>query len=80
MAIIEIKTTEEEQKKVIEAIKLIEGKEAPMSKIAKLSGVSQNRVRYVIVDLLELKKITREPVKAFNVHYVRYKYYVKEVN
>ena len=41
-----------------------------------MAGMNQSRVRYVITDLEEAGKIKRVPVKAFNVHYIRYKYEV----
>ena len=76
MAIIEIKTTKEEQDKVLIAIEALSGLVVPMNRIAQESGVGTNRVRYVVVDLLDSKQIYRVPVKAFNKHYVRYKYFV----
>ena len=74
MAKIEIKTTKEEQQQVLQAIKQCEGKTISVASIAKLAGLNPNRVRFIIMDLIENNKIKRIPTKAFNKHYIRYKY------
>lgn len=76
MAQISIITTIEEQEKVLEAIKKLQGKTVAVSAIAAAAGMNQNRVRYVITDLLDAGKIKREATKAFNKNYIRYKYEV----
>lgn len=76
MAHIIITTTTEEQTKVLSALKDLEGKTVSVSEIAKKAGMNPNRVRYVILDLVDAGKILRIPTKAFNKHYVRYKYEV----
>lgn len=76
MAQINITTTEDEQSRVLEAIKRLSGKTVAVSAIAKEAGMNQNRVRYVITDLEEASKIKRVPTKSFNEHYIRYKYEV----
>lgn len=76
MAQISIITTAEEQDKVLVAIKKLERQTVAVSAIAKTAGMNQNRVRYVIADLLEANKIRRIPTKAFNKNYIRYKYEV----
>lgn len=76
MAQINIITTPEEQSKVLVAIKKLQGQTIAVSAIAREAGINQNRVRYVITDLLEAGKIKREATKAFNAHYIRYKYEV----
>lgn len=76
MAQINITTTEEEQNCVLEAIKKLSGKTVAVSAIAKEAGMNQNRVRYVVSDLEEAGKIKRVPTKAFNEHYIRYRYEV----
>lgn len=76
MAQINIVTTAEEQEQVLKAVKELEGTVVSVSEIARVAKMNQNRVRYVIADLLEAGKITRKPVKAFNKHYIRYKYEV----
>lgn len=78
MAIIEIKTTQEEQKKVVDAIRRLGPVTVPMSKLADEAGVTTNRVRYIITDLLEAGKIVKNPTKAINKYYVRYSYAVVE--
>lgn len=76
MAQINIITTEEEQHCVLEAIKKLSGKTVAVSAIAKEAGMNPNRVRYVVSDLEEAGKIKRIPTKAFNEHYIRYRYEV----
>ncbi len=76
MAQINITTTIEEQNRVLEAIKKLQGQTVAVSAIASMTGMNQSRVRYVITDLEEAGNIKRVPVKAFNVHYIRYKYEV----
>jgi len=76
LAHIIITTTTEEQTKVLSALNDLEGKTVSVSEIAKKAGMNPNRVRYVISDLVDAGKILRIPTKAFNKHYVRYKYEV----
>lgn len=78
MAKIEILTTQEEQDSIIEALKKLKGQTVAVSKIASLTTVNKNRIRYIITDLEDMGKIQRIPTKAFNKHYIRYKYEVKE--
>ena len=81
MAHIIITTTAEEHTKVLSALKDLEGKTVSVSEIARKAGMNPNRVRYVISDLVDAGRILRIPTKAFNKHYVRYKYeVVKEAN
>lgn len=74
MATFHINTTEQEQKEVLDVLKNLQGKTVPVSKIADLAGMNQNRVRYVLIDLIDANKIKKVATKAFNAHYVRYKY------
>ena len=76
MAQINITTTESEQSRVLEAIRKLSGRTVAVSAIAKEAGMNQSRVRYVVSDLEEAGKIKRIPTKAFNEHYIRYKYEV----
>lgn len=76
MAQINITTTSEEQNKVLQAIKKLQGQTVAVTAIAKEANMNPNRVRYVITDLLEAGKIRREATKAFNKNYIRYKYEV----
>lgn len=76
MAQITIVTTEEEQAKVLKAIKSFDGQTVAVSAIAKEAGLNKNRVRYVVSDLEEAGKIKRVPTKAFNARYIRYRYEV----
>ena len=74
MALITITTTPEEHDKVLKALKELVGKTVAVTNIAQHAGMNPNRVRYVITDLEDAGKIRRVPTKAFNKHYVRYKY------
>lgn len=74
MARFVIETTPEEQKTVLDVLKKVEGQTVSVSALADMTDMSQSRVRYAILDLLEQKKIARVPSKALNKHYVRYSY------
>lgn len=74
MAIIKIDTTYEERRKVAEAIGRLSGQTIAYTKIAKEAAVPENRVRYIITDLIEAGVVRREATKALSKHYVRYKY------
>lgn len=74
MAQISVVTTKEEQDKVLQVLKDLNGAVTPVSKIANLAGLGQSRARYAILDLLEAGRIEKVPHKAFNKHYVRYSY------
>lgn len=76
MAQITITTTQEEQDKVLQAIKELDGKVVAVSAIARTTGLLQSRVRYAIQDLVDAGHIKKVPHKAFNKHYVRYSYEV----
>ena len=76
MAQITITTTKEEQDRVVEALKKLQGQTVSVAAISAMAGMNQSRVRYAITDLLEAGKIKREATKAFNKNYIRYKYEV----
>ena len=76
MATITIETSVEEQERVLEALRQLEGKTVSATAIGTKAGMPGYRVRYVIADLEEAGKIKRIPTKAFNAHYIRYKYEV----
>lgn len=78
MAHIIVNTTAEEHAEVLKAIKSLNNKTVAVSEIARYAKMNPNRVRYVITDLVEAGKIKRIPTKAFNKHYVRYKYEIVE--
>lgn len=69
-----IHTTPEEHEQVLKALKTLTGRTIAVSEIADKAGMSANRVRYVLADLIEDGKIKRIPTKAFNKYYVRYMY------
>lgn len=74
MAKITVETSAEEQEKVMQAIKELNEQVVPVSTIAKHAGLKESRTRYVLMDLIDQGRIERVPHKAFNKHYVRYKY------
>lgn len=74
MALITIKTTYEEQKKVLKAISMFDGKIVSVSDLASWAGMSQSRTRYALLDLIEQGIVERIPEKAFNKNYIRYSY------
>jgi len=76
MAQISIVTTKEEQDIVLEALKPLSKKTVAVSVIAKAAGINQNRVRYILSDLVEAGKVKRIPTKVFNDRYRRYAYEV----
>lgn len=76
MAQITINTTAKEQQMVLDAIKQLGDETISVYTIAKLVGLNPSKTRYVILDLIAAKKIKRIPVKAFNKHYIRYRYEV----
>lgn len=76
MAQFTVTTTSEEQDKVLQAIKELNGETAPVSTIARMTGLGYSRVRYTIQDLVDTGRIEKVPTKAFNKHYVRYCYRV----
>lgn len=78
MATIKIETTAEEQQQVLAAIEKHVNEVIAVSKIAQTAKLNQNRVRFIIADLIDLNKVKRIPVKAFNARYIRYKYKLVE--
>lgn len=76
MAKILVTTTLAEQEKVLEALRAFEGEVVALSRIAKITNMTYSKVRYVIMDLEEAKKVDRIKVKEFNKHYIRYMYKV----
>lgn len=76
MAAIIIKTTYEEQKKILEAVEMFEGKVVSVADLASWAGVNQSRARYVLMDLVDQGIVERIPTKAFNKNYIRYSYKV----
>lgn len=76
MALINIQTSQEEQQQVLTVLSKLQGQTVSVTAISKAANMNPNRVRYVITDLEDAKKIERVPTKAFNAHYVRYSYKV----
>lgn len=76
MATIVITTTKEEQSKVLVVLKKLQGQTVPLSKVAMEAGIPENRVRYIVYDLIDAGRVKRIPTKATCKHYVRYTYEV----
>lgn len=76
MAKIVVETTPEEQEKILATLRELQGKTIAVSAIGRAAGMNPNRVRFIIADLEEAGKIKRVPTKAFNQHYIRYRYEV----
>lgn len=74
MASIVIKTTYEEQKKVLKAVEMFEGKVVSVADLSSWAGLNQSRVRYALMDLIDQGLVERIPTKAFNKNYIRYSY------
>lgn len=69
-----VETTPEEQEAAMEAVRQVEGKTISMAKLAEIGGLSQSRMRYAIIDLIEAGKVERIATKSYNKRYVRYSY------
>lgn len=78
MATFIINTSEEDRLEVLKAIKEVEGDTIAVSKLANMTGLPHSRVRYCIEDLIEEGRLEKIPTKAFNKHYTRYCYKIKE--
>lgn len=76
MAAIIVKTTYEEQKKILKAVEMFEGKVVSVADLASWAGMNQSRARYALMDLVDRGIIERIPAKAFNKNYIRYSYKV----
>lgn len=76
MASINIITTPEEQEVVLKALATVEGQTLSVTKIARLAKLNPNRVRFIILDLVDAGKVERIPTRAINSHYIRYSYKV----
>lgn len=76
MAAIIVKTTYEEQKKILKAVEMLEGKVVSVADLASWAGMNQSRARYALMDLVDQGIVERIPTKAFNKNYIRYSYRV----
>lgn len=76
MAAIIVKTTYEEQKKILKAVEMLEGKVVSVADLASWAGMNQSRARYTLMDLVDQGIVERIPTKAFNKNYIRYSYKV----
>jgi len=74
MAAIIVKTTYEEQKKILKAVEMLEGKVVSVADLASWAGMNQSRARYALMDLVDQGIVERIPTKAFNKNYIRYSY------
>lgn len=80
MAAIIVKTTYEEQKKILKAVEMLEGKVVSVADLASWAGMNQSRARYALMDLVDKGIVERIPTKAFNKNYIRYSYKVGSEN
>lgn len=76
MAAIIVKTTYEEQKKILKAVETFDGKVVSVADLASWAGMNQSRARYALMDLVDQGIVERIPTKAFNKNYIRYSYKV----
>lgn len=76
MAAIIVKTTYEEQKKILKAVEMLDGKVVSVADLASWAGMNQSRARYALMDLVDQGIVERIPTKAFNKNYIRYSYKV----
>lgn len=76
MAKFVVETTPEEQYKVLQVLRQLQGQTVPVSAIAEKAGMRPSRARYTIEDLIDAGKVKKIASKAFNKHYVRYSYEV----
>lgn len=76
MAAIIVKTTYEEQKKILKAVEMFEGKVVSVADLASWAEMNQSRARYALMDLVDQGIVERIPAKAFNKNYIRYSYKV----
>lgn len=78
MAQINITTTEDEQERVLATLRKHKSKTVSVSALATELRMNQSRVRYTIMDLVDIGKVKKVPTRAINEHYIRYKYEVVE--
>lgn len=76
MAAIIVKTTYEEQKKILKAVEMLDGKVVSVADLASWAGMNKSRARYALMDLVDQGIVERIPTKAFNKNYIRYSYKV----
>lgn len=76
MAKIIIETTAAEQEKMLNVIKKHANETVAVSLLAFEAGIPAGRARYIITDLIDTGKIEKVATKAFNEHYIRYKYVI----
>lgn len=79
MANIPLNIKEYEKINVLNAVRLLKDKATSVDKIASMTDISSNRVRFVIEDLLDEGRLFREVVKNYGPRYIRYKYSITEV-
>jgi hypothetical protein len=76
VASVNIKIPESEKLEVLRAVEKISGQVSSVAKIADLTTIATNRVRFIIEDLIEEKRIARILVKSINGSFKRYKYLI----
>lgn len=73
MATYRVESTPEERDAVLAALKTFTST-VSVNKIALTAKIGESRARNAIMDLEEANIIKRVPTKAFNKHFVRYRY------
>lgn len=76
MASITVKIFPEEKDKLVAIIRKHKDETISVTKLAKEAGLNPNRSRFILEELLEEGRVTREITKAFNPRFIRYKYEV----
>ena len=80
MALINIKTSEEDKMQVIESIKKLKSQAMSVAKIARNANMNPNKVRFTIEDLIAENRVEKVAIIQYHSKYNRYVYIVKEEN
>jgi len=76
VASIKILIPESEKLEVLRAIEKISGQVSSVAKIADLTTIATNRVRFIVEDLVEEKRVAKILAKSYNESFKRYKYII----
>lgn len=80
MALINIKTSEEERLQVIESILKLKSQAMSVAKISANANMNPNKVRFIIEDLIAENRVEKMAIIQYHRKYNRYVYIVKENN
>lgn len=78
MALINIKTSEEDKARVIDSIRKLKSQAKSVATIAKNANMNPNKVRFIMEDLIAENKIEKIAIVQYHSKYNRYLYIVKE--